>query len=122
MNKEEETTSAELEKDLDLHEAIILTQDLLTELIEEEEGHECESIFNSKEIPNIQLDVYLRRIHRYTHFSPQCLLIAILYIDRYNLADKDFSLNWYNVHRMLLTCLTLAVKFHDDIYFDNLAF
>ena len=36
--------------------------------------------------------------------------------------EADFCLNWHNVHRILLTCLLLAVKFHDDIYFDNLTF
>ena len=49
-------------------------------------------------------------------------MIAILYLDRYNLQEKDFCLNWLNVHRVFLTCLTLAVKFNDDYYFDNLAF
>lgn len=38
------------------------------------------------------------------------------------MAETNFSLNKYNVHRILLTCLMMAVKFHDDIYFDNLAF
>lgn len=38
------------------------------------------------------------------------------------MAETDFSLNWNNVHRVILTCLMVAVKFHDDIYFDNLTF
>ena len=75
---------AQLQIDLDIHEVILLTQDLLTDLIGEE-GQECVSIFNSQEVPSIKLDMYLRRIHRYTKFSPSCLIIAILYLDRYNL-------------------------------------
>ena len=120
MNNEEDIV-AQLQIDLNIHEVILLTQDLLTDLIGEE-GQECVSIFNSQEVPSIKLDMYIRRIHRYTKFSPSCLIIAILYLDRYNLIEKDFSLNWYNVHRIFLTCLTLAVKFNDDFYFDNLAF
>jgi hypothetical protein len=38
------------------------------------------------------------------------------------MAKEDFSLNWHNVHRLLLTSIMLAVKFHDDIYFENHAF
>lgn len=38
------------------------------------------------------------------------------------MAESEFSLNWYNVHRILLTCLMMAVKFHDDVYFDNQTF
>ena len=49
-------------------------------------------------------------------------MIAVIYLDRYNMAEPDFSLNKYNVHRFFLTCLVLAVKYHDDIYFDNLTF
>lgn len=31
-------------------------------------------------------------------------------------------MNWNNVHKIFLTCLLLAVKFNDDIYYDNDAF
>lgn len=79
-------------------------------------------MFNSQEVPSISLEAYLRRIHKYTKFSPQCLIIAIIYLDRYNMAETDFCLNWNNVHRIILTCLMIAVKFHDDIYFDNLTY
>lgn len=100
---------------------IILTEALLTDLINCE-GENCVSIFNSQEVPAISLSNYLRRVHKYTNYSPQCLMIAVIYIDRYNMAKDDFSLNWHNVHRILLTSIMMAVKFHDDIYFDNRAF
>lgn len=79
-------------------------------------------MFNSQEVPNISIEAYLRRLHKYTGYSPQCLLIAIIYFDRYNMREAEFCLTWHNVHRILLTCLMLAVKFHDDIYFDNFTF
>lgn len=79
-------------------------------------------MFNSQEVPSITLQAYLRRLHKYTHYSPHCLIIAIVYIDRYNMAEGEFSLNWHNVHRILVTALLLAVKFHDDVYFDNATF
>jgi hypothetical protein len=65
---------------------------------------------------------FLRRIHRFTHFSKECLVIAIIYLDRYNLQDDQFSLNPNNVHKILLACLLLATKFQDDRYYDNKAF
>ena len=46
MNNEEEIV-AQLQIDLNIHEVILLTQDLLTDLIGEE-GQECVSIFNSQ--------------------------------------------------------------------------
>jgi hypothetical protein len=87
-----------------------------------QEGLDGSSIFNSSSQPPIRLDAFLRRIHKYTHFSPQCLILAIIYIDRYNMSKEEFSLNWLNVHKILLTALLIAVKFHDDLYYDNKAF
>ena len=100
---------------------IHLTETLLIDLISSE-GENCTSVFNSQQVPNMPLSNYMSRIHHYTKYSPSCLIIAIIYIDRYNMAKEDFSLNWHNVHRVLLTSIMLAVKFHDDIYFENHAF
>jgi hypothetical protein len=50
------------------------------------------------------------------------LIIALIYIDRYNLNNGDFVLTWANVHKLLLVCLLLATKFHDEVYYDNKAF
>lgn len=65
---------------------------------------------------------FLRRLHKYTHFSAECLVIAIIYIDRYNMAMENFSLNNLNAHKMMLTAVLLAAKFQDDLYYDNKAF
>jgi len=46
----------------------------------------------------------------------------MIYMDRYNLSNDSFSMNWQNVHRLLLGCLLLAVKYQDDFYYDNRAF
>ena len=79
-------------------------------------------MFNSQEEPPIRMEKYLQRLHKYTHYSPQCLIVALVYLDRYNMAEPEFTLNKFNVHRFFLTCLILAVKYNDDIYFDNLTF
>ena len=108
-------------KNLSIQEYIQMTTKLLEELIEAE-GFDCQSMFNSQEEPPIRMEKYLQRLYKYTHFSPQCLILALLYLDRYNMAQPEFALNKLNVHRFFLTCLVVAVKYHDDIYFDNLTF
>lgn len=50
------------------------------------------------------------------------MILALIYIDRYNLNSSDFILTWTNVHKLLLACLLLATKFHDEVYYDNKAF
>jgi len=104
-----------------LEELIILTAELLNDLIDQE-GMPCDSIFNSTSVPTITLPEFLRRLHRYTHFSAECLVIAVIFIDRYNMAMDNFSLNNLNVHKTLLTAVLLAAKFQDDFYYDNKAF
>lgn len=65
---------------------------------------------------------FLHRLHKYTHFSAECLIIAIIYVDRYNMAMENFSINNQNAHKMMLTAVLLAAKFQDDFYYDNKAF
>lgn len=35
---------------------------------------------------------------------------------------ESFCFNKLNIHRIFLTCLLLAAKFQDDIYYDNKCF
>jgi hypothetical protein len=69
-----------------LEELLVLTADLMKDLFDQE-GVPCDSIFNSASVPNISLLDFLRRLHRYTHFSAECLVIAIIYVDRYNMSQ-----------------------------------
>jgi len=98
-----------------------MTADLLMDLVEQE-GAPCQTIFNSSAVPNISLPDFIRRLHKFTQFSPECLIIAIIYVDRYNLVLPEFTLSSLNVHKMVLTALLLATKFQDDFYYDNKAF
>lgn len=65
---------------------------------------------------------FLRRVHKYTRFSCECLLLAIIYVDRYNLSEATFTLSHRNIHKLMLTALLLAAKYQDDFYYDNKAF
>jgi hypothetical protein len=49
-------------------------------------------------------------------------VIAVIYIDRYNLNDPSFSLNSLNIHKLVLAAVLLAAKYQDDFYYDNKAF
>jgi hypothetical protein len=99
----------------------MLMTGLLNDLIDEDDGI-CETIFNSNSVPNISLPDFLRRLQKYTQFSAECLVIAIIYIDRYNLNEPNFSLNHRSIHKLMLTSILLAAKYQDDFYYDNKAF
>eukprot|EP00754_Rhynchopus_humris_P000351 Rhum_TRINITY_DN10224_c0_g1::Rhum_TRINITY_DN10224_c0_g1_i1::g.37428::m.37428 len=68
--------------------------------------------------PSISLDDYLRRWARYSYCSPECFLVAVLYIDKLS-AKSGMVVTSLNVHRVLLVALVLAAKTRDDIYFSN---
>jgi hypothetical protein len=53
----------------------------------------------------------------------------MIYIDKYSQADSEFRLSAYSIHRyviiwirLLLVCILIATKIHDDFYFDNNTF
>ncbi|KAF4719359.1 mitochondrial peripheral inner membrane protein, partial [Perkinsus olseni] len=92
------------------------------------------SRFHSVTVPNITVSDYLLRLSKFFHCSGECFVIALVYLDRAvkessysaSLADAEeekesspFNITRLNVHRLLLTALTLAAKYYDDCYYAN---
>lgn len=100
---------------------IKLTSGLLLDLLDEDDGI-CHSPFNSNAVPSMPIPDFLRRVHKYTRFSSECLVLAIIYVDRYNLSQPAFTLSHRNIHKLMLTAILLAAKYQDDFYYDNKAF
>ena len=74
--------------------------------------------FHSCRVPPISVSDYVARIYRYSKCSPECCVIALVYMDRF-LAATATPLTLYNVHRMVLISIMIAAKLRDDIYFSN---
>lgn len=62
---------------------------------------------------------YAERMERYLHCSDECFILCILYIERMVQCHSQFVVTDLNVHRLLLTSLVVAAKFHDDVYRSN---
>ncbi|EER15302.1 conserved hypothetical protein [Perkinsus marinus ATCC 50983] len=94
------------------------------------------SRFHSVVIPNISVADYLIRLSKFFHCSGECFVIALVYLDRAvkeaasvaacdvaapSIEDQSsiFNITRLNVHRLLLTALTLAAKYYDDCYYAN---
>ena len=58
------------------------------------------------------------RINRYAGCSPECFVLALVYIDRL-IARNGLALTSLNVHRVIITAVMLAAKFFDDQYYNN---
>jgi len=80
------------------------------------------SEFHGSEPPRVSLLEYLRRIEQYAQCSPVCHILAVVYIERLINTSFRFRLTAFNVHRLYISALLVAVKFCEDIYYDNAFF
>ena len=75
-------------------------------------------LFLSRKPPKISIINYLERILRYSKIEESTLIIMLIYIDR--LCDfNDLILNKYNIHRIMMTSVLIAIKYNEDDYYSN---
>jgi len=74
--------------------------------------------FHALRPPAITILDYCARIHKYASCSPECFVLALVYIDRL-IQRNSLLLTSLNVHRIIITAIMLAAKFFDDQYFNN---
>ncbi|KAJ8601719.1 hypothetical protein CTAYLR_003196 [Chrysophaeum taylorii] len=96
-------------------ELIVVVSACLERLIGEDDSL---TKFHSLRPPPISVLAYLTRIHKYANCSPACFVVSLVYIDR--LCQESYiTLSVLNIHRILITAICIAAKFHDDLYFPN---
>ncbi|EGR28252.1 hypothetical protein IMG5_180520 [Ichthyophthirius multifiliis] len=113
-----EVNGKQIIEDNDLIEIIA---NILTEIIQQYDKLPIEFIsnFHGKSIPNISIKDYLLRIHKCSNCAQESFILALIYIDRLTERHKNFLLNSYNIHRVLITSIMLSIKFYDDRYYNN---
>ncbi|CAI9765134.1 unnamed protein product [Fraxinus pennsylvanica] len=77
------------------------------------------SVFHGLTRPNISIQSYIKRIFKYANCSPSCYIVAYVYLDRFTQLQPTLPINSFNVHRLLITSVMVAVKFMDDVYYNN---
>lgn len=74
--------------------------------------------FLAKKIPSISIRDFFERIVKYTHIENSTLVLILIYIDR--LCDmQKFRLNYYNIHKIIISSMVIAIKYNEDEYCDN---
>ncbi|OQR81619.1 hypothetical protein THRCLA_11547 [Thraustotheca clavata] len=81
-------------------------------------GYMRRTKFEAFRAPQISILDYLLRIQTYAACSPECFVLALIYIDRLH-QMQGFVMTDLNVHRVIITSVVLAAKFFDDQYFNN---
>lgn len=66
-----------------------------------------------------EIQEYLLRIRRAVRCSKECLVLALVYMDRAAARHPHLTISGYTVHRLVLASVLLASKFWDDAGLDN---
>jgi hypothetical protein len=75
--------------------------------------------FDAVRPPQITVQHYVQRLQRYFGCSPECFVLALVYLDRVVKMHPEFSISRLNIHRLLVTAVMIAAKFFDDVYYSN---
>lgn len=76
------------------------------------------SIFDSSSEPTISILEYLQRLRRYGNFHDSCFILGLIYLDQY-VSKLSIVLSKLSIHRLIITCVMLAIKFYDDNFYKN---
>jgi Cyclin len=75
--------------------------------------------FDAPAKPMVSVLEYVTRIAEGAQASTCVFVTALLYMQLLAEASSKFAPSAYNVHRLFITAVTLAVKWHDDIFYSN---
>ena len=75
-------------------------------------------VFSSKNIPNISIENYLKRIQTYSNVEKNTLIISLIFIDRL-CKITNLTLTYHNIHRILFTAILISIKYNEDNFYDN---
>lgn len=80
--------------------------------------------FHADRPPQISLEAYLLRILKYCPTSNEVFLSLLVYFDRMSRLStqaigKDFVIDSYNIHRLVIAGVTVASKFFSDVFYTN---
>ncbi|ORY82476.1 cyclin PHO80-like protein, partial [Protomyces lactucae-debilis] len=77
--------------------------------------------FHARNIPSISIQAYLARILKYCPMSSDIFLSLLVYFDRiiHGADAHPFSVDSFNVHRLVITGIVVASKFCSDVFYTN---
>lgn len=75
--------------------------------------------FHSVQAPPLSIHRYLLRIARFFQCSNECFVLCLIYIDRIVMLHPEFPICGLNIHRLVVMSAMIAVKFFDDVYYNN---
>lgn len=80
--------------------------------------------FHARLVPSIDIYSYLARILKYCPCANECFLSLLVYFDRMSknslaLTGKPFTIDSYNIHRLIIAGVMVSSKFFSDVFYTN---
>lgn len=80
--------------------------------------------FHARLVPSIDIFSYLSRILKYCPCANECFLSLLVYFDRMSknalaLTGKPFTIDSFNIHRLIIAGVMVASKFFSDVFYTN---
>ncbi|KAI8085687.1 cyclin PHO80-like protein, partial [Thamnidium elegans] len=80
--------------------------------------------FHARLVPSIDIYSYLSRILKYCPCANECFLSLLVYFDRMSknslaLNGKPFTIDSFNIHRLIIAGVMVASKFFSDVFYTN---
>ena len=109
--------------DSEIHNALITMADLLIDICEEsskdkDTNNKLIKPFLSKKIPSISIEKYLVRLVSHSKMEISTLILILIYIDKICKNNK-FRLNFFNIHKFIVTSMLVSIKYNEDDFFSN---
>lgn len=76
-------------------------------------------MFRSTSVPKMSIGDYFDRIRQTFDITPECYVLALIYIDRLVGLYPGLSVDAYSIHRLFLVGMVAGVKYHDDDHQPN---
>ena len=80
------------------------------------------SAFYAVSLHSFDMEFYFSRLDQYLPSSHNTWWMALVILERLEKSHSLLVMNAYNVHRLLLISLMLAIKFHEDLDIPNSVF
>lgn len=69
--------------------------------------------------PSLTIEQYVYRWSVYANKSPEILISAVIYLDRFLSRNPTFIVTEFSIHRLFVGAIIASIKFNDDHYHTN---
>ena len=120
MKQKSQNNSKTSDEEVKLSKIELNITEILTEISNQNEDIEFnqEDPFAKENPSKVTLQYLFYRIKKYSQIEKSTLIFILIYADRI-CVTAGIILNPHNIHRIILGCWILAIKYNEDVFFNN---